>query len=288
MELLARTYSFIGRFSDAIVMCEQLLENAKICLEPDDPVLLDCMNRLATAYRRAGHWQQAKLLLEQIVTKVEALRGPTVAGASLYAQKLAMIYLDAGLYSESIARFEQTFACRIRLGSSPDPLMSMDEYFLSYQRAGRLDEADRLLRRRLELLRKRGDSRGQISQVRTLEMLSLNLLLQNRPAEAESLAREALTLYEKNHPTDREWRLPYVMNLLGGTLLGQKKYAEVEPLLVQGYEGMKQGEATMTAQWRFRLTEAGERVIRYYEQTNQPEKAREWREKLKPAPHLGP
>jgi hypothetical protein len=52
------------------------------------------------------------------------------------------------------------------------------------------------------------------------------------------------------------------MNLLGGTLLAQKKYADAEPFLRQGYTGMKQGEGTMTAQWRFRLTEAGERVVR--------------------------
>jgi hypothetical protein len=43
---------------------------------------------------------------------------------------------------------------------------------------------------------------------------------------------------------------------------------------------MKRGEATMTANWRYRLPEAGERVIRYYEETNQPERAREWREKI--------
>ena len=29
------------------------------------------------------------------------------------------------------------------------------------------------------------------------------------------------------------------------------------------------------------IVNAGERVVRFYEATNQPEKAREWREKLK-------
>jgi hypothetical protein len=74
--------------------------------------------------------------------------------------------------------------------------------------------------------------------------------------------------------------LPCVKNVLGGALLGQKKYAEAGPLLLQGSEGMKQAEARMTAHWRYRLTEAGERLIRSYEETNQPEKAREWQERL--------
>ncbi len=54
-------------------------------------------------------------------------------------------------------------------------------------------------------------------------------------------------------------------------------------MLLQGYKGMKQGEATTVAQWRYRLTEAGERVVHYYEETNQPEEAAEWREKVETA-----
>ena len=122
---------------------------------------------------------------------------------------------------------------------------------------------------------------GQISLFVTLEFLSVNLLLQNQLEEAELLAREGLAIYEKDHPGELEWRGPYLKNVLGGILLAQKKYKEAELLLVQGYEGMKQGEALIIALWRYRLTEAGERVIRYYEETNQPEKAREWREKVK-------
>jgi hypothetical protein len=46
---------------------------------------------------------------------------------------------------------------------------------------------------------------------------------------------------------------------------------------------MKQAEATIVGQWRYRLTEAGERLVRLYEETKQPEKAREWRAKISPA-----
>jgi hypothetical protein len=151
----------------------------------------------------------------------------------------------------------------------------------AYQRAGKLDEAEVLLRDLLERRRKRTDSIGQIGLAGTLTYLSNNLLLQNRPAEAEPLAREARALFERNRIKDREWSVSYLTNLLGSSLLGQKKYADAEPLLLQGYEGMKQAEATMVVPLRFRLTEAGERVVRYYEETNQPEKAREWRERLR-------
>jgi hypothetical protein len=74
------------------------------------------------------------------------------------------------------------------------------------------------------------------------------------------------------------------MSLVGGALLGQRRYAEAEPFLVQGYEGIKQREALMNAGFQHWLTQAGERVVRFYEATNQPEKVREWREKLQLPP----
>jgi hypothetical protein len=50
-------------------------------------------------------------------------------------------------------------------------------------------------------------------------------------------------------------------SLLGGSLLSQKKYTEAEPLLLAGYEGMKQREQKMYAQDKFLLTEALERGV---------------------------
>jgi len=42
--------------------------------------------------------------------------------------------------------------------------------------------------------------------------------------------------------------------------LGQGKYAEAEPLILSGYEGLKSREATILPQGRSRLPEAAERV----------------------------
>ena len=71
-------------------------------------------------------------------------------------------------------------------------------------------------------------------------------------------------------------------SMLGGALLGQKKYAEAEPLLRAGYEGLKEGlaEAMIQAISKVRLTEALERLVQLYDATGQKEKAAEWRKKL--------
>jgi hypothetical protein len=65
--------------------------------------------------------------------------------------------------------------------------------------------------------------------------------------------------------------------MLGGALLGQKKYAEAEPLLRKGYQGMKQRERTIPPQGISRLPEALDRLIELSMVTKKPDEARKWR-----------
>ena len=66
-----------------------------------------------------------------------------------------------------------------------------------------------------------------------------------------------------------------------GALLGQKKYADAEPLLLGGYDGMKTREKTMPPQATMRVVQAGERIVQLYDAWDKGDKAKEWREKLK-------
>jgi hypothetical protein len=65
-------------------------------------------------------------------------------------------------------------------------------------------------------------------------------------------------------------------------LVAPAKSAEAEPLLVSGYEGVKQREAQLPAAHKVRLTEAVERLVQFYEATGKPEKAAEYRAQLPP------
>ena len=76
------------------------------------------------------------------------------------------------------------------------------------------------------------------------------------------------------------WTTFNAMSLLGGALPGQKKYADVEPLLLKGYEGMKAREKAIPPQGKVRLTEAMERLVQLYEQTGKKDEAARWRKDL--------
>jgi outer membrane protein assembly factor BamD (BamD/ComL family) len=71
--------------------------------------------------------------------------------------------------------------------------------------------------------------------------------------------------------------------MLGGALLGQKKYADAEPLLLAGYEGMKKREAKIPPQGKGRVTEAVERLVQLYEATGKKDEAAKWRKELEAA-----
>src|SRR5262249_26433634 len=105
-------------------------------------------------------------------------------------------------------------------------------------------------------------------------------------AEAEPVLRESLAIREKLQPD--EWTTFNTRSLLGGSLLGQKKYADAEPLIVAGYEGMKAREAKIPPPGKPRFTEAAERVVRLYEEWGKKDKAAEWRTRLaKPSAAAG-
>jgi hypothetical protein len=104
------------------------------------------------------------------------------------------------------------------------------------------------------------------------------LLQQGKFGEAELLARECLALRETLIPDNA---LTFnARSLLGASLLGQKEYAEAEPLLLSGYEGMKEREDQIPAAGKPRLTEALQRLVQLYQATGQSGKAAQWRQKL--------
>ena len=99
--------------------------------------------------------------------------------------------------------------------------------------------------------------------------------------DAEPLVRECLSIREKRIPDD--WLTFNARSRLGGLLLEQKRYAEAEPLLVSGYEGLKQREASIPANVKKRLREAVERLVQFSEAIGKLDEAAKWRKELETA-----
>ena len=270
-----------GLHQKAIALRQRLLDNRTAMLGPDHTDTLECMAGLAMAYKRAGEWGTSVPLCEELLRKRTTIFGPTHPSTLGAMHQLAMNYRSLDRFAESMALHEKVLdGLKSIYGPEHDSMIwPMQTFAEVCQRAGKFDRADQLLRAVLEHIPKnRKDSLGSRNNTaNALGWLAVNLLLQERYDEAESLLRKAIA-------TDQieKQRRFYWMSVLGAALLGQKKYADAEPLLLQGYGGMRQLENGMPEGERRRLlTDAVERVVRLYEVTGQSEKAREWREKIK-------
>jgi serine/threonine protein kinase len=281
MRRLALAYSWVARYQDAIALRQQVLEMMNSRFGPDDPKTLECIRDLGEACQMGGQWDRSVPLFERLLKKQQIVCGPSDRATLGTMHKLAMNYGQVDRFAESIALHEQLLESLQSINgpeheSTTWPMMTLSR---TCQRSGRLDRAEQLLREVLKHIAKREpENNWRACKGRVKGWLALILLLGGRYDEAEPLAREAVAVTQKEQPNDPG--RSYYLSILGAVLLGQQRYAEAEPLLLNSYEVLKKGEAVYHI-GKLAIAEAGERVVRLYDETNQPEKAREWREKLK-------
>src|SRR5262249_20158526 len=153
---------------------------------------------------------------------------------------LAQAYQASGQLAKTVLLHEETLSKRMAtLGPDhPDTLASMGRLGKAYAEAKQGEKAATTLVTYVDARRKQGSNPGAPGQFADLlAQVSLVLCGCGQYAAAEPLLRECLTIREKQEPD--AWMTPNTQSLLGGALLGQKKYADAEPLLVKGYDGMK-------------------------------------------------
>jgi tetratricopeptide (TPR) repeat protein len=117
---------------------------------------------------------------------------------------------------------------------------------------------------------------GNLRQIASaFAALGETLLGRRQFADAAATIRQAREVFAKQPPTTK-WLPPEVSSLLGAALMGQQKFAEAEPLLVAGYEGLRD----VAGSPRMRLRQSIERLIAFYAAAGRPAEAAPWRARL--------
>jgi hypothetical protein len=111
-----------------------------------------------------------------------------------------------------------------------------------------------------------------------LARLAANLTRQAKWEAAEPPLRECIAIQELVEADS--WGTFATRSALGGVLAQQREFAEAEPLLVQGYEGMKQREDQIPADQKLQLIEALDRLTRFYAAMENPVEAANWQQEL--------
>jgi hypothetical protein len=276
---LALAYKIGGQVQKALPLLEQAVEKCKAKLGADHPETVTSMNNLASAYLSTGQPQKALPLYEQTLAKLKATLGADHPKTLMTMANLGGIYRNAGKLAMAIAVWEEFLAtARKRPDSMPAqlswvPLALAD----SYDAARQFDKAEALHRLFLEQAKKQFGA-NDLRTATFMASLGSNLLEQQKFSEAEQFLRDCLKTLE-NHQPDA-WTTFRTKSMLGGALLGQKKYADAEPLLLEGYEGMKAREKTIPPPFWVPLAEAAQRLVELYDAWGQQDKADSWRQRL--------
>ncbi len=192
---------------------------------------------------------------------------------------LAVLYRDQGQYEKAEALFLEALAAARKtygLGGN-DTQNILSHLTMLFSKKGTPERAEPFLRELVSFLREHPGDRSYLLG-NGLGDLAFNLLEQKKYTEAEPVARECLAIRSKNKP--EWWTTFYTRTLVGAALSGQKKYADAEPLLVQGFAGLRERQSKMNNDSKFTLVEALERVVQLYEDWGKPADAAKWRKEL--------
>src|SRR4029077_14531215 len=105
--------------------------------------------------------------------------------------------------------------------------------------------------------------------------MALACLSQGKFADSEPLAREAVEFDRKRLPED--WQRFRAASLRGASLTGQKKYAEAEQLLLEGFQGLAARKNRVGVSHWYHVDRAHEWLVKLYQDWGKPEKAAEWK-----------
>ncbi|MFT5290150.1 MAG: tetratricopeptide (TPR) repeat protein [Planctomycetota bacterium] len=96
---------------------------------------------------------------------------------------------------------------------------------------------------------------------------------------AEGALRECLEGRKLVKP--EHWQTFDAMSLLGAVMLGQEQFDEAEQLLVEGYLGLDDREASIPAKRKGRMIESIQRLIEFYEAVEDETEVASWQSTLK-------
>jgi serine/threonine protein kinase/DNA-binding SARP family transcriptional activator len=279
---LAGAYLDAGKTGAAIALLETVRDAHLATLGPDHPHTLMALHNLAGAYWSAGELKKSVPLFEEILPKFIKLLGVDHPHTLVCAVNLAVNYRDAKRLSEAAKVIDEWLPrTQAKLGPEhPHTQFATATAASIHEAGGEFARAAEVRAELVSVLRQQLPADNP-RLATALSQLGLTLLQAGRAADAEPVLRECLAIRQKKQP--EAWTTFNTQSMLGDSLLGQKKYAAAEPLLLAGYEGMHERQAKLPPQGRVHVIEALERLVQLYDAWGKQDKADEWRKKWEEA-----
>ena len=277
---LASSLLMLGRTllsADQPAKAEALLrESLAISEKPGhaDVLYWTTMTDLATACRLQGKYTEAIELYQQVLDFQSKKLGADDPMNYPIFWYLGETHSAAGNLPEAIEAFEQAASGFEQQGfESTYAAETIRSLVNAYERMQNSELAFTWQRKWVAAVKERSGPES-IEYAQELAILGLKLLLQQNWVDTEPVLRECLAIREKAQPDN--WPTFNTKSMLGGSLLGQKKFDEAEPLLLAGYEGQKLREAMIPEPAKVRLNEALDRLVELYSATEKSDELKKW------------
>jgi tetratricopeptide (TPR) repeat protein len=280
---LGAAYQAGFKMKQAIALYEKARAAAVIRLGPEHPHTLTAMHCLANMYRAYRRLPEAIALFELVRDGRLKVLGADHMDTLGTLHNLGRAYQAAGQPDKALPLFQQSAAGMERLKFTYQESWALVWNLCNcHEELAQYEQAEVWRRKWLNFVKANHGPESQ-EYCRDLEGLGVNLLKQQKYAEAEPVFRERLTILQKKPSQARLTWQP--QSQLGAALLGQQKYAEAEPLLIQAYQGMKKMERDVGHELpgpstKGRVTESLEWLVQLYDAWNKPEEAAKWRKEL--------
>jgi serine/threonine protein kinase len=276
---LSELYNVQGKYALAEPLILEVVRGRAATQGPDHTDTVHAKRNLAVLYYNQAKYDQAEPLFGEVLRAQAAQLGPDDPQTLNSRNNLAKVYHSQGKYdrAEPLLREAVQRARKVLRFAHQDTQLYVGNFCDCCERMGHPARAEPLRRELAEFWKAKAGSDSPLYAAH-LAALGWNLLGQQKYAEAERVLRPCLAIRAKKLPDN--WLTYNVRSLLGGALVGLKKYPEAEPLLVEGYEGMKQRAAKIPPAGHPRLTEALERLVQLYIAWDKKDKAAQWQKKL--------
>jgi eukaryotic-like serine/threonine-protein kinase len=277
---LAKLYGDIGKLKEAEMLLTRMIEVGRRTVGAEHPQVLAAMNNLAAIYYSQSKYAEAEPVFRGLLEVRRRVFGAEHPDTLTAMNNLAVLSRQLGKQEEAEAMLVQVVDIQRRvLGDEhPNQLASMSTLGQVYQLRGRLADAKALYTKSLAGQR-RVNGPEHLGTLNTMRLLGDLYRNEGNYTQAEALLRESLRGFVKVRPDF--WARFDAESNLGSSLSGQRKFAEAEPLLLSGYEGLARLEATIPPVNKSILEQAGEWIVALYQSWGRMDKAVEWRQKLR-------
>jgi tetratricopeptide (TPR) repeat protein len=273
-----------GKLAEAEAMFRDALALQRKVLGQEHPLVALTLHNLSQTLVEEGKMAEAESSSRQALAMFRKVLGNEHPHTASALSGLAFILAQERKLDEAESVYREALGMqRKQLGEEhPEVAATLETMAQMLQDQGKLAEAEAAAREAVTINSK--VLGAEDPEIASGQHLLASILVEAAKksqagdfSEAESLMRRCLVLKEKKLPDD--WRTFTAQNLLGGILMLEKRYAEAEPLLLSGYNGMKQREKKIPAEGReFKGAIGG--LVQLYESTGRPDQAAEWKKRL--------